>query len=270
MDSVSNILGIDRVNMNGKLIVVEEKHESNANFIINSIIFNALKKETGILLVLFHNTFNHYHNVAMKFGYNLTMLKEKNKVNIVEPMKIIASDIERIGEESTHDSDVNFSKFMANSNVNAMKNLLTTIKDEYHKMKNSNEDVIIIIEDLSHIYNLGFSSESPVYYVRYLRSLLQCNNVSQLCILIHTYKHLLQDCISDVLSHYLKHIAHLHIVVDLLESGYTSEISGKITVNWKIDSIRKKYNFSEVARYIYTVSDRQVKISIPDTTVTLT
>ncbi|KYQ53745.1 hypothetical protein ALC60_05263, partial [Trachymyrmex zeteki] len=42
---------------------------------------------------LCHNTFGHYHNIGMKFGYDLLNLKEKGQVTIVEPMKIIASNV---------------------------------------------------------------------------------------------------------------------------------------------------------------------------------
>ncbi|XP_076243189.1 elongator complex protein 6 [Calliopsis andreniformis] len=269
MDSVSNILGIDKVNMSGKLILIEEKHESNANFVLNSIILNALKKQSGICFVLFHNTLNHYHNMGMKFGYNLTLLKEQGKIKIIEPMKIIASNIESINEP-TPNLNISLTKLMSNSNINIVHNLFTIIKDEYHKLKESNESVTIIIEDLSHLYDLGFNLESPVYYIRYLRSLLQLDNILQICIVMHTYKSESQDCIPNVFSHYLKHISHLYVAIDPLESGYSSDVCGKITINWKTDHIRKEYNLSETTRYIYTISNRQVKIHTLGTTPILT
>ncbi|XP_076670256.1 elongator complex protein 6 isoform X1 [Andrena cerasifolii] len=265
MDPVSDILGIDTVNMGGKLILIEERHDSNANFLLNSIISNALKKNFGICFILFHNTLNHYHNVGMKFGYNLTALKGEGKVTVVEPMKIITSTIECTNEEAADNLNTAFADLTSDSNGNIIHNLLRIIKNEYQKMTEHNESVIIISEDVNHLYNLGFNLSDPMYYVRYLRSLIQLDIVSQLCIVTHTYKHELRSCVPNTFANGLKHMAHLYVVVDPFETGHSSDVCGKITINWRTDCIRKKYNYSEIARYIYTVSDRQVKIYTPGT-----
>lgn len=65
-EAVSAALGIDKVDITGKLVVIDERHGSDANFLINTIISSSLEKEKGICLVLFHNTFRHYHNVGKR------------------------------------------------------------------------------------------------------------------------------------------------------------------------------------------------------------
>ena len=252
MDSVSNILGIDKVNMDGKLICIEEQHDTNANFVLSSIISNALKRNHEICFVLFHNTMNHYHNIGMKFGYNLTLLREKGKVTIIEPMKIVAFNLEYIYEQTTN---------------NIVHDIFVIIKTEYDKIVQNNKHVLIIIDDLSHIYNFGCNLKKSMYYMRYLRSLIECYNISQLCVVTHTYKD--ENSFPNVLAHGLKYIAHLFIKTEPLETGYSSDASGNITIHWKMDDVRIKYNWPKVMKYIYKLSDRQVQIYAPGTSALL-
>ncbi|XP_033329194.1 elongator complex protein 6 [Megalopta genalis] len=263
MDPVSNILGIDKVNMDGKLILIEERHNSNANFVLNSVILNALSDNNGICFVLFHNTFNHYHNVGMKFGYNLKVLKAEGKVNIIEPMKIIGSNMESRNNEETcklHETSIKEISDVTNS---ISDSLFRIIKNEYYEMKKYHKNVIIVIDDMSHLYNLGFTLRESMCYLKLLRSLIECDNTSQLCVAIHTYDDKLQNCMANIAVPILKYMAHLFVMIDSFETGYSSDVSGKITINWRIDHIRKEHNWSEISRYIYKVSDRQVKIYSP-------
>ncbi|XP_043792012.1 uncharacterized protein LOC122714602 [Apis laboriosa] len=254
MDSVSNILGIDKVNMSGKLILIEEQHDSNANFLLNSVIFNALKNNYGICFVLFHNTMNHYHNMGMKFGYNLTLLKEKHKITIIEPIKMIACNMEYIYEPTK------------NCIIN---DVFIIIKNECEKMMQSNESVLIIMDDLNHIFNFGVNLREAMYYVRYLRSLIEHYNTVQLCIVTHIYKDELKNSFSNIFAQTLKYIAHLFIKIEPLKTGYSSDISGNLIINWRIDNIRIKYNWPQISKYIYKLSDRQVQIYIPGTSIPL-
>nr|XP_012141032.1 PREDICTED: elongator complex protein 6 [Megachile rotundata] len=244
MDSVSNTLGIDKVNMGGKLILIEEQHDSNANFLLSAVISNALKKDYGICFVLFHNTFNHYHNVGMKFGYNLALLKEKNIVTFIEPIKIEALEMENMYKKTMN---------------KVIDSLFMTVRNEYSKMMKLNNRVIIIIDDLSHLYNFGFDLKQSMYYIRWLRSLVENDNVSQLCILTHTYIHEVQSWFNTFIDA-LKYMAHLYVKVEPFKTGYSSDASGKMTINWRVDPIRCNHNWPEVAKYIYKLSDRQVQI----------
>ncbi|OAD55625.1 hypothetical protein WN48_04501 [Eufriesea mexicana] len=98
-----------------------------------------------------------------------------------------------------------------------------------------------------------------MYYVRYLRSLLEHYHMSQLCIVTHTYKDDQKICLSNILTRSLNYMAHLFIKIEPLETGYSNDASGNITINWRIDDIRKKYNWPEIVKYIYKLSDRQVQ-----------
>lgn len=244
MDSVSDTLGIDKVDMDGKVILIEEQHYSNANFLSNAIILYALKKDYRICFVLFHNTFNHYHYVGMKFGYDLSLLKEKGKVTCIEPMKII------------NEPDNEPNKYILTIKKVVINDLLITIKNEYNKMKEDNKPVIIIIDDISHLYNFGLNLRQCMYFIRCLRSLIESDNTSQFYIMTHAYKHEGSDTFIDI----LKYMAHLFVKVEPLKTGYTNDATGIMTVNWRVDSIRRKHNWPEVAKYKYQLSDFKVQI----------
>ncbi|KOC70450.1 Elongator complex protein 6 like protein [Habropoda laboriosa] len=250
MDPVSNTIGIDKVNMDGKLILIEEQHESNANFLLNSIICNALNKNYEICFVLCHNTFNHYHNMGKKFGYNLSSLKEKGKVTVIEPMKVIASD-------------VNFMHTQTSNKI--LLDVLLNIKMEYESMTRNGAPVVLLVDDISNFYNLGFDLKEYLYFIRFCRSLIKDYSRSYLCVVMHTYKHTSQSCISTTFTQVLKHMAQLFIVTEPLETGHSSRASGKIAIHWRIDSVRIKYNWPEIARYIYKLSDHHVDIYAPGT-----
>ncbi|XP_017882221.1 elongator complex protein 6 [Ceratina calcarata] len=250
MDSVCNTLGIDKVDMNGKLTLIEEQHNSNANFLLSSIIFNAVRKNYGICFVIFHNTFNHYHNVGMKFGYNLTSLKEKGKVTVIEPMKAIVLNMECTKEQPT----------------STIRDIFMTIKSECDKMKDCTS-VLIIIDDISHFHNFGCDLKESMYYVRYLRSFLGHSPLFQLCIVAHTYKNELKACAPNIFVNGLKRMAHLLVKTEPLQTGYSSDASGNITINWRTNNVRIKYNWPETAKYMYKLSNRQVQIYAPGTSV---
>lgn len=251
MDSVCNTLGIDKVDMDGKLILIEERHNSDANFLLSSIVYNAVRKNCGICFVLFHNTFNHYQNVGMKFGYNLTSLREKGKIAVIEPMKEIVSNVECMQERAT----------------SIINNIFMAIKSECNKMTNEGRSVLIIIDDISHFYNLGCDLNESVHYVRCLRSFLGQFPLFQLCIVTHTYNSELKSCVPNVFANGLKRMAHLIVKTEPLQTGYSSDASGNVTINWRISNIRMTYNWPEIAKYMYKLSNRQVQIYAPGTSV---
>lgn len=248
MDAVSNAIGIDRVNMDGKLILIEERHDSSANFLLTCVISNAVKNNYGICLVLFHDTFNHYHNTGMKFGYNLTLLKEKGKVTVVEPMKVVASNVECSREKPSTD---------------ILRDILVTIETEYRSVAKNNQPAIIVSDDLSHLCSFGCDLRQCVYYARCLTSLVQRSDAAQLCVLTHTYKIESPDSLSNTLARCLARMAQLFLKTEPLETGYSSHASGNLTVNWRIDAVRAKYSWPELSRYMYKLTDRRVQIYAP-------
>ncbi|KAI4501480.1 hypothetical protein M0802_003357 [Mischocyttarus mexicanus] len=274
MGSICSTLGIDRVNMLGRIVLIEEQHGCDANFLTNAFISNALEKKYGICFVLFHNTFNHYHNVGMRSGYNLMTLKEKGKITLVEPMKELMNNINEICMDiETVDVDNRILSGLNNSDTDktVIDNMFKLLKNSYNEVASQNEKVLIIIEDISHLSDLGLSFEDSMRYVRRLRSLMESYPMTELCVTIHTYQNLLDRSIPDCICNSFKYVADLILIAEPLTTGHSSDASGKVTINWNIDSVRSEYHWTEKMIYLYKLLDWNVKIFAPGaTTISVT
>ncbi|XP_012283669.1 elongator complex protein 6 [Orussus abietinus] len=271
-DSVCGVLGIDRVDMNGMMTLIEEQHGSDANFLVNSILAGALEKGQGVCLVLFHNTFSHYHNIGMKLGYNLSVLRERGQVAVIEPMSLVSCEIEELGHDSVDADSVNLCerkpKEPENSQApNSMKfdanigrKLLFPLRDKCFEVLDSRDSVVIIVDDLSHLFDAQLSLKDVWFVVRYLRSLMEFEPMVSLYIMTHTYKADHDSCQPDMIAIGLKHTADLVVTVQPLASGKANDVSGRMNIRWKVDSVRKKYKWAERSCYLYKLSDRQVRV----------
>ncbi|KAG7209596.1 hypothetical protein KM043_011256 [Ampulex compressa] len=265
IDTVNSVLGLDRVNMNGRFFFIEERHGCNGNFAVNCVISNSIKQNYSLCLVLFHNTFEHYHNVGMRLGYNLYTLRNKGQVTIVEPMKLIASNIDNFCNNGSDLADSVLTESTLETNKNMVRELSEAVKEKCFTAAKYNETVVIIVDDLNHLHDLGLNIRDSMNYVRYLKSLVESQKTLQLCALAHSYGENQHYSDSDTLTNGLKYIAHLFVTVEPLKTGHSKDASGKMTINWRIDSIRRKYHWTESVTYLYKLVDWQVKLYAPGT-----
>lgn len=266
METMCNTLGIDRVNMDSKMVLIEEHHSSNANFLVNAVLSNALKKGNAICLVVCHNTFGHYHNVGIRLGYNLLNLKEKGQITVVEPMKTVASNIADMCKDSANEEKLVIADITAKVGICIVHRLFTSVKEKYEEAASFNESVVLVIDDMSHFLDLGLTVRDVMYFVRYLRSFIISRRMSQLCILTHVYREDPQISDADMVANGLKYMAHLHITTEPFKTGHSGDTSGKLSVCWKTDYIRSKYHWGEKTMYLFKLSDWHVKVYAPGET----
>lgn len=261
MAMVCNVLGIDRITMDGKTILIEERHGTNANFLVNAIVSHALKEQNAaVCLVLCHNTFGHYHNIGMRLGYNLLNLKEKGQVTIVEPMKIIVNSIADMCENSTNRTKIIIPDVTSMEHVDIAYRLFVCVKEKYDEAARLTKSVVLIIDDINHLLDLGLGVRDTMYFIRYLRSFVLSCPLSQLCILTHVYQGNLQTSNADIVANTLKYTVHLYVTTQSFKTGHSSDASGKLTVRWRTDSIRSKYHWAEETTHLFKLLDWQVKI----------
>ncbi|XP_011874275.1 PREDICTED: elongator complex protein 6 [Vollenhovia emeryi] len=266
METVCNILGIDRVNMDGKTILIEEQHGTNANFLVNAILSHTLKKmNAAVCLVLCHNTFSHYHNIGMRFGYNLLDLKDNGQITVVEPMKIIASNVTDICNDFVDRTETIIPEVTSMKRIDIVHRLFSCVKEKYEEAARftAHKSVVLIIDDINHFLDLGLSVRDTMYFIRYLRSFVVLYPTSQLCILAHVYQGNMQTSDADTVANALKHMAHLCVTTQPFKTGHSSDASGKLTVCWKTNSIKSKFHWAGKATHLFNLSDWQVKICAP-------
>lgn len=268
MEMVCNTLGIDRVNMNSKMILIQEQHGTNANFLVNAILSHALKQTNAVCLILCHNTFGHYHNIGMRLGYNLLALKEKGQVTVVEPMKIVTSNIADMCKDSTDKEKMIIPTVASAENMDIAHRLFTCVREKYNEAVKFAEPVVFIFDDINHLLDFGLSAHDVMHFVRYLRSFVALHPLSQLCILAHTYQDESQisnrvEMSQDVVANALKHMAHLCVTTQPFRTGRSSDASGKLIVHWRINSVRLEYHWAEKTTHLFKLLDWQVKIGAP-------
>lgn len=261
MGMVWKILGIDRIIMDDKMILIEEQHGTNANFLVNAVLSNALKKGNAVCFVHCHNTFGHYHNIGTRFGYNLSSLEAKGQVAIVEPMKIVANNVIDICKDFIDERII--TDVTSREHVDIAYRLFTCIRKKCEEVAKFNTSVALVIDDISHLLDLGFGVRDVMYLIRYLRSLMASHSISQLAMLTHTYQEDPKISDADMLANCLKHMAHLCVTTEPLMTGYSGDASGRLTVWWRTDSIRSKYNWPEKRTYLFKLFSWQVNIYSP-------
>ncbi|XP_034948507.1 elongator complex protein 6 [Chelonus insularis] len=274
-DCIRRALGLEQVDLSGKLIMIDEHHGSDANFLVNAVLSKSLEKGRGICLVLFHNTFGHYHNIGMKLGYNLNILRERGGITVVEPMKSILYSVEELGHDSVDPGTTELEEKIRDSfdntkmpcptklNENLVQHLFASLRDQYYEVKKVNENVTIIIDDITHLIDLNLSLKEVWFYTRYLRSLMEIEPKLSMCILGHSYQTDANNCYSNMVVTVLRRMAHLYVCTEPLSTGHSREISGLLSIVWRVASIRKQYHWADRTVYLYKLLDRQIKLFTP-------
>lgn len=253
MDEVREALGIDKVNMDGKTIFIKENHPVDANFVLQAVLSHCSKEENNIktCILLFHNSIGHFHNVGMKLGYNLKKLCE-SRFKVIEPLKEMSENLSKINTESD----------------DFIKNLIDVIKTNCLKRTDEKkvplQKFYLIIDDLSHLFDLGMSFENVWNFIRCLRSFVNLEPRFSLCISSHAYKNVNDEtCQSNLIATGLEYFADLVVNVQPLETGYSRSVTGKMIISWKSHTERLKFKWPEEIVFLYKLFERQVKLFAP-------
>lgn len=239
-------LGLDKEDLKRKFIFISEEQPSEANFILSSFLWKAGQEESNICLLALHNSFNHYHNVSLKLGFNLTTLQETGHIVVIEPMKNIVQSLIQPNE-----SDINYYTF-ANDEHN-LKQLFLSLKETIERL--STKKIYFIIDDVSDLLALGVSVKNVILFVKY------CNN------LINTFENLtfvvcshFSECNEQqqVLMNAMCHLADITISVSGLKTGFSADITGSILISHKALYKQQKWNRPNL--FHFKLMDRQIKV----------
>ena len=260
MEEVREAIGIDKVDMSGNLIFIEEEHKSDANFVLHAITSHCINKNHVACFVLFHNTFGHFHNVGMKLGYNLKKACDSH-VKVIEPLRILSKNVQKQNNELGNES-LEFNVKSGGSDL--AKQIVQVIRDECATIQKLNsQKVYIIVDDLSHLFDLGLNIQDIWLFIRHLRSMGNDEPHLTLCIASHVYKAAPDLCEPNIIALGLRHFAELVINVQPLETGFSRNVSGKMIICWKAHQERQKFKWPEEMVYLFKLSDRHVKLFAP-------
>jgi hypothetical protein len=88
MDYLS-ALELDKGELGGETLSIVEEDKCQASFLHSCLMSKAaLDSGTGLLLVLAHETFEHYSQVSTRLGYDLDQMAEEGRCTLVDIMQV--------------------------------------------------------------------------------------------------------------------------------------------------------------------------------------
>ncbi|KAJ8923179.1 hypothetical protein NQ315_001733 [Exocentrus adspersus] len=230
---VSNpVLAALQVKLEDRIVSVRENGTADANFILTHLIKQILYEKNRLCLVNLHNPLQHYHNVGKKLGYDLGKALKDNAVKVVEPLSEIVSSIE--SEED----------YLQEDKESIVKCLYFNIKKSLEELTDGDNQAYLIIDDVSHLLDLGVEVALVLDFVNYCVNLIDNDKIS---VVFNTHASTKTD---EIICNSLQYIADVHVEVSPLKTGHSTDVTGVITVQKQ--SKRSQYHFKAFDRGIKT------------------
>lgn len=210
-------------------VLIRESTDIDASFLVSSIIGQQLKAaspQSKIVLVSAHHSFNHYQCVGMRVGYNLSQVRDRGRLKVVDVLKLVHEDLLQLDDQ------------LAESIYQRIVNELQDVPEA--------EDCCLIIDDVSMLRTISESDDLVIRFVEKVKALQGSRTGHMSCVIkLNTYD------IFPVVANNLDSRSAITINVDSLRTGRFKEVDGRITVT--------KPNAVEDKVILFKVNDRNVK-----------
>ncbi|KAJ8957440.1 hypothetical protein NQ318_004920 [Aromia moschata] len=234
---VSNpVLSALKIKTGDRIISIKENSTADSNFILTHLIKQILYEKNRLCLVSFHNSIEHYQYVGKKLGYDLLRAVEEKDVSILEPISEI---VENIGLEEN---------YFQEDKENIVKCLYHDIKRNLNDLMLGNEaKAYLMVDDLSHLLDLGVDIGLIVNFVNYCVNLIDDERVA---VVLSSH---VSSKIDEIIVNNLQYLADVHIEVSPLKTGRSTDVTGFLTVD----------RLSEKNQYHFKAFDRGIKTFHP-------
>ncbi|CAK1547183.1 unnamed protein product [Leptosia nina] len=244
MSDVITSLHLDKGVVTHKLIAVKELNGCDSSFIISCLLGHCIRNKNALLVVCLHNSQEHYHNVGLKMNYNLNKNVESGLIHFYNA-----------GEELT--------RAILDSNSISANIFCTKLKEQIDKIKKNYNSVNIIIEGVSHLFDLEFSLREVNYICKEIINLVRDYDNSFLLMQCNA------ACDNDethVMANLLAYKVHVLVEVDHLASGWSTDVSGHITFKYPSRKFEKEHKHKielKPSHHLFKLFDRGVKLLAP-------
>lgn len=214
-----------------KCITVLERG-SDASFVVHHSLCYYIKNNYNVCFLALQQSFSHYANVAKKLGVNLGEAKEKNQLVFIEGLKSIGAALTNADSESSSSSEWT-NMFGTNDGESKLKNLYLKLKEV---ATSQNSPLLILIDDLTLLLYLGIEVKELVQFYCCLTQLSRSSQQACVLTLMHLDANegtLNEDEPVELVSRYLQHYSDVVIDVRGLQTGYSREVHGQLTVEWR-------------------------------------
>lgn len=229
------VLAALQIGEEDNIIAIKETPNADSNFVITHLIKKIIYEKKRLCLVNFHNTLDHYQNIGKKLGYDLLKGVDEGIVKIIQPIRDL---LENIDQED---------KYLQENTENIVKQLYLDIKDSLRVLKENNKSVYLIIDDLSHLHDLGVNINETLTFLHYCMNFIDDNDVSVV------FNNHVSSKLDEIISNDLEYVADVHVEVSSLKTGMSQDVTGLLTIKRK----------SDVKQYHYKAFDRGIKTFHP-------
>ncbi|KAK9883723.1 hypothetical protein WA026_001911 [Henosepilachna vigintioctopunctata] len=238
------LLSAIKLSPNDKVVSIKEVGIADSNFIVVHLIKKIFQNNEKLCFINFHNSLTHYQIVGKKLGYDMSEKISCGQAVVVDMLKMI--------EEKIYEEDYGFLE----NKKEFLENIFECIEKRTNDLvQKDSKHTYIIIDDLSHLLDLGLSVEYMTRFISWSCNLTS-NNIS---VVINNHVSSFEisgDLLprDHILSNTLSYISDLEIEVSPLKTGRSNEVSGIINILRPGEKINKLH---------YKAFDRGIKTFKP-------
>lgn len=233
------LLDLLSIHNSDKVILIKESNSADSNFVLTHFMRKTLEDDSNrICFVLMHNTIGHYQNVQKKLGMDLINKVDSGHVSVLDLLTSVFNNLIFSRRKYTDRINEDFIKYIYKD----IENKIQLLKDTPGADK-----VIIVIEDISKLLDLGLDLPSCNIFLQYLINLAHVNDYIKIIINTH-----IGDNNDEIFSNAIEYAADITIGVNALKTGRSSDVTGILKIK------RHDENFEELT-YHYKAMDKTVK-----------
>lgn len=228
----------------GSLIVAKEINGCDSTFLTSCVLGHCIKNKCATLVVSMHNSQLHFQNVGVKLNYNLQKHIDTGIVNFYNAGDVILNSLVENREKS-------------------LDNVFCDIKEIILAIRVKHGTVNIIIDGISHFFNLQYSLKDVNKFCKDVITLCRDDNSFMLF-----QTNVVDDDVTNVFANLLSHKAHIVVTVESLSSGWSADVSGHLTVTYPGKKFESEHMYNmdiKPSRYLFKLFDRGVKLFAPGT-----
>ncbi|XP_049869274.1 elongator complex protein 6 [Pectinophora gossypiella] len=239
-------LQLDKDFGGSRVIVAQEINGCDSSFIVSCTLGHCIKNKKPVLIMSTHNSITHYQNVGLKMNYNIQRHIDNGLI------------------QTYNLSGENVNMLMSNENV-SLKVVLNEIKKIVSSMKEKHGSVNIIIDGVSHLFDLQYTLKEVNEFCKHLIAIIRgCENSFLLCLCNVAS----EDDVTHVMANLLSHKAHTVLEIESLSSGWSADVSGHLSIRHPGQKFQDEHTFTmdlKPAHYLFKLFDRGVKLFAPGT-----
>ncbi|KAJ2946039.1 hypothetical protein O0L34_g4958 [Tuta absoluta] len=237
-------LQLDKELPSSRVIAAKEFNGCDSSFIVSCVLGHCIKNKKAVIVVSMHNFLSHYQNAGLKMNYNLQKQMENGLI-----------DFYNYGQEKLNN-------LMCNE-ITTVDTLLNNLEEKLNEMKKKYENVNIIFDGLSHLFDLQFSLKEVNMFCKKVIENVQNQNGS--FVLFHLN---VEDDVTHAMASLLSHMAYTVVDVESLASGWSTDVSGHLTITHPGQKFTDEHMFNmelKPSKYLFKLFDRGVRLFAPGT-----